>query len=60
MKSFVFALLVAIASCFAVPGYANSNFADPNADIRSLIEGLVGGDNTDVSSLLDELVDALA
>ena len=59
MKSFFFALLVGITTCFAVPGYANSNFADSNADIRSLIEGLVGGDNTDVSSLLDDLVDAL-
>ena len=54
-----FALSMGIATCFAMPGYANSNFADPNADIRSLIEGLVGGDNTDVSSLLDDLVDAL-
>lgn len=59
MKSFFFALLVGIATCFAAPGYANSNFADPNADIRSLIDGLIGGDNTDVSSLLDDLVDAL-
>ena len=59
MKSIFFAVLVGIATCFAVPGYANSPFADPNADIRSLIEGLVAGDNTDVSSLLDELVDAL-
>ena len=59
MKSFFFALLVGVATCFTLPGYANNNFADPNADIRSLIEGLVGGDNTDISSLLDDLVDAL-
>ena len=59
MKSFFFALLVGITTCFAVPGYANSYFADPNADIRSLIEGLVGGNNTDVSSLLDDLANAL-
>ena len=59
MKSFFFALLVGITTCFALPGHANSNFADPNADIRSFIEGLVGGDDTDVSSLLDDLVDAL-
>ena len=59
MKSFFFATLMGIATCFSAPGYANGSLADPNADIRSLIEGLVGGDNTDVSSLLDDLVDAL-
>ena len=59
MKTVFFALLVSLASSITAAAHANSNFADPNADIRSLIEGLVGGDNTDVSSLLDELVDAL-
>ena len=59
MKSLFLALLMGIATCVAVPGYANSPFADPNADIRSLIDGLVGGDSSDVSSLLVDLVDAL-
>ncbi|MCH1579152.1 MAG: hypothetical protein L7S55_00480 [Luminiphilus sp.] len=59
MKTVFFALLVSLTSAIAAAAHANSNFADPNADIRSLIEGLVGGDNTDVSSLLDDLVDAL-
>jgi hypothetical protein len=48
-----------LASSITAAAHANSNFADPNADIRSLIEGLFGGDNTDASSLLDDLVDAL-
>jgi len=59
MKSVFFALLVSLASSITAAAHANSNFADPNADIRSLIEGLFGGDNTDASSLLDDLVDAL-
>ena len=59
MKTVFFALLVSLTSAITAAAHANSNFADPNADIRSLIEGLVGGDSTDVSSLLDDLVDAL-
>jgi hypothetical protein len=59
MKSVFFALLMSLASSITAAAHANSNFADPNADIRSLIEGLFGGDNTDASSLLDDLVDAL-
>jgi hypothetical protein len=59
MKSVFFALLMSLASSITAAAHANSNFADPNADIRSLIEGLFGGDNSDVSSLLDDLVDAL-
>ena len=59
MKSLLFSLLVGVTTFLAVPAHSGNGFADPNADIRSLIEGLVGGDNTDIGSLLDDLVEAL-